>query len=166
MKKKRRKHCERHRSRPAHLERHPLLEQLNIIKMLDLHVVICKLHMIPIKIPRSFRLELRDLIVTFTWENQTSKSNQEHTLKTNKGNQPKRTGTTCSVSLQKCKLLNSLLRRCVSNYSVVFIATVKLCYGYCRTEPRADVFMVLRTKANINMKWVRPERTLRGQAKI
>lgn len=44
------------------------LEQLNIIKMLDLHVVIYKLHMIPIKIPRSCRLELRNLILTFTWK--------------------------------------------------------------------------------------------------
>lgn len=48
----------------------------------------------------------------------------------------------------------------------MFIATVKLCYAYCRAEPRADVLMVSRTKVNINMKWVRPERALQGQAKI
>lgn len=70
MKKKSKKYSERHRSRPAHMKDIPCfeLEQLSIIKMLDLHVVIYKLHMIPIKIPRSFRLELRNLILMLTWK--------------------------------------------------------------------------------------------------
>lgn len=44
------------------------LEQHNIIKMLDLHVVIYKLHITPIKVLRSFCLELRNLIRVFTWK--------------------------------------------------------------------------------------------------